>query len=802
VSAVSGHSPSTQQALPGWLHFNTSSRVLVGLPIAPGDLGSILLTISSRTISREGSDLHNRDQDILEDVFQLTVTKTSWNERVVDLQDSNRHASTAEATRYPDTDAGVEFSPSYPAPSEDGRVVNQGLGGGKRVTDSAHYRHADEGHDTRLVKQEHPNQLNPTKKHTRKEHFKEEHPKQEHPKQEHPKQRHSKQDHPMGHPNHEHPKQEHPKQQHPKQQHLKQGHPMIKHPNLEGPKQKHHNHEHPKQEHPKQEHPKQEHPKQEHPKQKHPNHEYPKQGHPMKKHPNQEHPKQEHPKQEHPKQEHPKQEHPNQEHPNQEHPNQEHHMKDHSKQEHPMKKNLQQEHPMLEHRKQEHPKQEHPKQEHPKQEHPKQEHPNQEHPKQGGGCEEQVLASLVVCTSLSALTVTERVDMVSRLAQFLGIPFTSVTLASSDTRGLVAVSDGGFQLVSAGPGSESDSGCALAETAELLWPLECVTVRHLADLSRVIQHNVDGGRFREELGGRGLIGWYVASSDSLATRRHRRRYRRGAGQGAGSGYRTATPTPAVPAVKPTRIVHVSTPQVTPALTHVTFIASTVESIQPTAVFTPVTAQTTRQVSIDRVSKVWSSPIAPTTTLDSIRPTEVFTPATSSTMKKFTEFTAPALSLTPSHAASVDSPLIISSTLRVSTVETSAHPVASLSATPPLRLSSTILESSTRHGTTTHGDQVSRMSSKDILLQSSLQESAYPAIPLSIPSPSSALGVISEDLSGSIVAQFSEDMSRSIETSKRDSEVLNCLLIDIRLLDCGPCEFTGRTDRAPESERQG
>ncbi|GFO15407.1 dystroglycan [Plakobranchus ocellatus] len=173
---------------------------------------------------------------------------------------------------------------------------------------------------------------------------------------------------------------------------------------------------------------------------------------------------------------------------------------------------------------------------------------NDHNPQHEGGCEETVVASLVVCVSSSSMLLQEKVSIMTKLAQFLAVPRTSLTLTPSDTKDLMALADGSFQIVSAGPGSDlGDVGCSLEENVEFMWPLACGTVRHLTDFVRVLQHNVDGGRLQDELGGRLLLGWYVASSDSLATRRNRRRHRRA----VSAKYRTPVPTPAIHPIKPT-----------------------------------------------------------------------------------------------------------------------------------------------------------------------------------------------------------------------------------------------------------
>lgn len=154
----------------------------------------------------------------------------------------------------------------------------------------------------------------------------------------------------------------------------------------------------------------------------------------------------------------------------------------------------------------------------------------------------RVVASLLLCASLEELNSRLRIDLVNHLSDFLSIPVGSITVVPSSTRGLTAM-ENGLQMVSAGPGL--DENCQLLQHTEVLWELPCSAVKHLTDFMRVLQHNVEGGRLREETKAQ-ILGWYVASSDSLLTRQSRRR--------RGAPFRTVIPTPALTSITPTAVL--------------------------------------------------------------------------------------------------------------------------------------------------------------------------------------------------------------------------------------------------------
>lgn len=159
------------------------------------------------------------------------------------------------------------------------------------------------------------------------------------------------------------------------------------------------------------------------------------------------------------------------------------------------------------------------------------------------GCsEDNVVASLVLCVSIDDLNTQDRFDLMTKLSDFLSIPISAIILEPSSSYIFKAMANG-FQMVSAGPGS--GEVCSLVQNVELVWELPCSTVKHLADFLRVLQHNVDGGRLADEIK-TGIVGWYVASSNPLLTKRNRRR--RGAGQ------RTVVPTPVLKPLRPTSVV--------------------------------------------------------------------------------------------------------------------------------------------------------------------------------------------------------------------------------------------------------
>ncbi|BFZ08076.1 hypothetical protein BsWGS_11115 [Bradybaena similaris] len=163
------------------------------------------------------------------------------------------------------------------------------------------------------------------------------------------------------------------------------------------------------------------------------------------------------------------------------------------------------------------------------------------------GCgEESVVASLVLCTSIDDLNTQDRFHLMVKLSDFLSIPISAIILEPSSSYNFKAMANG-FQMVSAGPGS--GDVCSLVQNVELLWELPCSTVKHLADFLRVLQHNVDGGRLADEIN-TGIVGWYVASSNPLLTKRNRRR--RGAGQ------RSVVPTPVLMSLRPTSVVTADT----------------------------------------------------------------------------------------------------------------------------------------------------------------------------------------------------------------------------------------------------
>ncbi|KAI8745409.1 threonine-rich gpi-anchored glycoprotein, partial [Biomphalaria glabrata] len=212
---------------------------------------------------------------------------------------------------------------------------------------------------------------------------------------------------------------------------------------------------------------------------------------------------------------------------------------------------------------------------------------------------EKVLASLVLCASVQELNASRRLYLAHHLASFMNIPVASIQIEPSTTQFLVAIQNK-FQMVFAGPGSES--GCDLSQNIEILWALSCSSVRHLRDFAQVLQHNVDGGRLQEELG-LALVGWYVASSNSLNTRHGRRR--------RGVGGSTPIPTPAPAPVRPTSVTMVSstgdivsssymTTSITPTSTSA--FTRTVTQLPSSLVVSSVTEVTSPGLSISSFSR--------------------------------------------------------------------------------------------------------------------------------------------------------------------------------------------------------
>ena len=158
-------------------------------------------------------------------------------------------------------------------------------------------------------------------------------------------------------------------------------------------------------------------------------------------------------------------------------------------------------------------------------------------------CEDEtVLANLVLCVSPDSLHLSEKIHLILGMADFLSVPPSRLTLLPSSGQKLLAV-EKGYQIISAGPGTGGI--CDLSRNIEMSWYLECATIKHMADFDKILQHNIKVGRIEKEIG-QTIVGWYVASPNSLIHFQNRRRRQ--------ARYRTPVPTPVLSPIVPTRVV--------------------------------------------------------------------------------------------------------------------------------------------------------------------------------------------------------------------------------------------------------
>ncbi|XP_076448167.1 uncharacterized protein LOC143284910 [Babylonia areolata] len=135
-------------------------------------------------------------------------------------------------------------------------------------------------------------------------------------------------------------------------------------------------------------------------------------------------------------------------------------------------------------------------------------------------CSDDYLASLVLCTNPDKLNASQRVRVVRRFADFLSITRSSLTWHTSPG-GQLHAADRGYTVQSGG--ASGDGGdCPETVHSELLWPLSCSVGRHVAEFTRILQHNVQVGRVQREVGVE-VAGWYVAAKVRRLSHRRRRR---------------------------------------------------------------------------------------------------------------------------------------------------------------------------------------------------------------------------------------------------------------------------------------
>ncbi|XP_050412863.1 dystroglycan 1 [Patella vulgata] len=224
------------------------------------------------------------------------------------------------------------------------------------------------------------------------------------------------------------------------------------------------------------------------------------------------------------------------------------------------------------------------------------------------GCEnEVVITNIVFCVSPDKLEAYDRIKLISDMSKFLSLDASKLMLIPSTGQKLRALEDG-FQIVSAGPGNAGL--CDEERNVELSWEISCSTLKHIGDFVSILQHNIKVGRIQKESGVE-VVGWYIASSNSLSTTLNKRKRRR--------AWRTPVPTPVLSPVTPTRVQTTSTIVPTtsfnPSLTHTVYHPGNLPTIQ-------IAFRSTESASASTSSGSWSR--------DQILPTQTKTVSASST----------------------------------------------------------------------------------------------------------------------------------------------------------------------------
>ncbi|KAK7493930.1 hypothetical protein BaRGS_00014812 [Batillaria attramentaria] len=219
-----------------------------------------------------------------------------------------------------------------------------------------------------------------------------------------------------------------------------------------------------------------------------------------------------------------------------------------------------------------------------------------------------VVASLVLCSSTENVDPAARVTILRMAAEFFSVSTSSFMWVTSNDGGL-HFAKAGYRIMAGG--AASDGTCTENKHSEMFWPLPATANRHMADFTRVFQHNVNVGRVREEIG-ISVIGWYLATDDvNLAVKRRRRR----------ADIRTPVPTPSVyllPSTKITADVSEILPLSRSSLLPQSSVRGELFNRQPTASHLPHASQytefdstvsghmTTHFVSPGHFSTLWPS----------------------------------------------------------------------------------------------------------------------------------------------------------------------------------------------------
>ena len=154
-------------------------------------------------------------------------------------------------------------------------------------------------------------------------------------------------------------------------------------------------------------------------------------------------------------------------------------------------------------------------------------------------------AYLVLGVSMSELDPKQRVQMIHKFADFISESPSGITMTSKQSEAVAKLL--GYHVAAAGPGDSDDTS---QDGVEVGWFLGCgVKFSQLQDFIQVMEHNVNTGRIREEIG-LNVVGWQVRACRVPEPIKKLRRQKRQVMQ-------TALQTPAVLAYTPSIFVHPS-----------------------------------------------------------------------------------------------------------------------------------------------------------------------------------------------------------------------------------------------------
>ena len=118
-----------------------------------------------------------------------------------------------------------------------------------------------------------------------------------------------------------------------------------------------------------------------------------------------------------------------------------------------------------------------------------------------------IQTTLIFAVNLKDLWAVDRLNLVTKLAHFLGIDSSVITISTGNELFSTQDNSKSYSILASGHGN---TVAIVPNATELTWQVPCNVFPEVHLFVQVLQHNVDGGRLTSEVG-YNVVGWYISA---------------------------------------------------------------------------------------------------------------------------------------------------------------------------------------------------------------------------------------------------------------------------------------------------